>query len=204
MKNVQDPSLDTKQSGYDMCSFCCPLNQVKKLKKKSDLEGARQASQNAAKLGMPNRRQKRDVETRSARWKGGMVQHLYDKGWKVSWWMVMQFLGGEGDWDTFQWYLIYTLKFIYSIYCIYCIHFGVIEIQASKKGYLSNQSQLYDYRIICLIFSISERFFLFQMCIIACFFWDKASHYGPSAIPNQMSNESKNPGCLGLLYYPVL
>ena len=55
-----------------MCSFCCPLNQVKKLKKKSDLEGARQASQNAAKLGMPNQRQK---ET----WKPGL--HDATGGW---------------------------------------------------------------------------------------------------------------------------
>ena len=53
---------------------------MKKLKKKSDLEGARQASQNAAKLGMPNPETKRDVETGSTGWKGGMVQHFYDKG----------------------------------------------------------------------------------------------------------------------------
>lgn len=179
-------------------AYVARWNQVKKLKKKSDLEGARQASQNAAKLGMPNPETKRDVETGSTGWKGGMVQHFYDKGWKISWWMVMRFWGEREIGIQFggTWFLHSNSYTVFIVYAAYTM--ASLRLRHPNKRYLSNQSQLYDYRIICLIFSISECFFS-SKCVSLHVFWDKASHYGPSPIPNQMSNESKNPWLLGVI-----
>lgn len=89
------PTLIFLQSGHDMCSFCCPWNQVKKLKKKSDLEGARQASQNAAKLGMPNRRQKKTRKPGLHDGRGGWcsIFMIRDERLVDEWWCVF---GGRG------------------------------------------------------------------------------------------------------------
>ena len=112
------------------------------------------------------------------------------------WWCVF---GGRGRLGYNSVVLDFYTQIQYTVFIVYAAYtMASLRLRHPNKRYLSNQSQLYDYRIICLIFSISECFFS-SKCVSLHVFWDKASHYGPSPIPNQMSNESKNPWLLGVI-----